>query len=156
MSYDDGAEGMRVDTIFDLASLTKIFVTTTLSMIFYERDLLDLESPVSAYIPEFRGENKDRVLVKDLLAHTGGLLWWTDLYMKFEGQPPEKARRVYIEAICEMPLDYSPRSKTSYSDLGISALGRNSGARIRKAARRDGARGSLRSSRDGRHHVSSA
>ena len=123
MSYDDGAEGMRVDTIFDLASLTKIFVTTTLSMIFYERDLLDLESPVSAYIPEFRGEDKDRVLVKDLLAHSGGLLWWTELYMEFEGQPPEKARRVYIEAICEMPLDYSPRSKTSYSDLGILLLG---------------------------------
>ena len=123
LSYDDGAERMRVDTIFDLASLTKIFATTTLSMILYERGLLDLESPVSAYIPEFRGENKDRVLVKDLLAHTGGLLWWTDLYMKFEGQPPEKARRGYIEAICEMPLDYSPRSKTSYSDLGILLLG---------------------------------
>lgn len=123
MSYDDGAEQMRVDTIFDLASLTKIFVTTTLSMIFYERDLLDLDSPVSAYIPEFRGEHKDRVLVKDLLSHSGGLLWWTDLYMKFEGQPPEKARRGYIEAICEMPLDYSPRSKTSYSDLGILLLG---------------------------------
>ena len=43
--------------------------------------------------------------------------------MKFEGQPPEKARRGYIEAICEMPLDYSPRSKTSYSDLGILLLG---------------------------------
>ena len=123
MSYDDGAEPMRVDTIFDLASLTKIFATTTLSMILYERDLLDLESPVSAYIPEFRGENKDRVLVKDLLAHSGGLLWWTDLYMKYEGQPPEKARRGYIETICEMPLDYSPRSKTSYSDLGILLLG---------------------------------
>ena len=123
MSYDDGAERMRLDTLFDLASLTKIFATTTLSMIFYERGVLDLESPVSSYIPEFRGEDKDRVLVKDLLAHSGGLLWWTDLYMKFEGQPPDRARRGYIQTICEMPLDYSPRSKTSYSDLGILLLG---------------------------------
>jgi len=123
MSYDDDAEPVRLDTLYDLASLTKIVVTTTLSMIFTERGQLDLESPVRTYIPEFHGGDKDKVLVKDLLAHSGGLLWWTDLYKSFEGKTPEEAKRGYIAAICEMPLDYSPRSKTSYSDLGILLLG---------------------------------
>lgn len=123
LSYDDDAKRVRDDTLYDLASLTKIVVTTTLSMIYVERGLLDLEAPVERYVPEFRGEHKDRVLVEDLLAHSGGLLWWTDLYKRFEGKSPEEAKRGYIEAICEMPLDYEPRTKTVYSDLGILLLG---------------------------------
>ena len=123
MSYDEDAERVRRDTMYDLASLTKVIVTTTLSMIFYERELLDLDSPVTAYIPEFSGGEKNTVLVKDLLAHSGGLLWWTDLYKKFEGKTPEESRAGYIETICAMPLDYTPRSKMSYSDLGVLLLG---------------------------------
>lgn len=123
MSYDKDAERVRRDTMYDLASLTKVIVTTTLSMILYERDLLDLDSPVSAYIPEFSGGEKDTVLVKDLLAHSGGLLWWSELYKKFEGKTPEESRAGYIETICAMPLDYTPRSKMSYSDLGVLLLG---------------------------------
>ncbi len=123
LSYDEDAERVRRDTMYDLASLTKVIVTTTLSMILYEREQLDLESPVTAYIPEFTGGEKDTVLVKDLLAHSGGLLWWTELYKKFEGKTPEESRAGYIETICEMPLDYTPRSKTSYSDLGVLLLG---------------------------------
>ena len=123
LSYDEDAERVRRDTMYDLASLTKVIVTTTLSMILYEREQLDLESPVSAYIPEFSGGEKDTVLVKDLLAHSGGLLWWTELYKKFEGKTPEESRAGYIETICAMPLDYPPRSKTVYSDLGVLLLG---------------------------------
>jgi CubicO group peptidase (beta-lactamase class C family) len=92
-------------------------------MILYERGVLDLESPVERYVPEFRGEGKERVLVKDLLAHSGGLLWWTDLYRKHEGKSPEDAKRGYLSSIYEMPLDSPPRSKMVYSDLGILLLG---------------------------------
>jgi CubicO group peptidase (beta-lactamase class C family) len=92
-------------------------------MILYERGLLDLDSPVRSYVPEFRGGRKDEVLVKDLLAHSGGLLWWTDFYKQFEGKPPEEARRGYLGKIYAMPLDYEPRSKMVYSDLGILLLG---------------------------------
>jgi len=123
LSYDEDAERVRRDTMYDLASLTKVIVTTTLSMILYEREQLDLESPVTAYIPEFSGGEKETVLVKDLLAHSGGLLWWSELYKKFEGNTPEESRAGYIETICAMPLDYSPRSKTIYSDLGVLLLG---------------------------------
>ena len=123
LSYDEDAERVRRDTMYDLASLTKVIVTTTLSMILYEREQLDLESPVTAYIPEFSGGEKDTVLVEDLLAHSGGLLWWRELYKKFEGKTPEESWAGYIETICEMPLDYPPRSKTIYSDLGVLLLG---------------------------------
>jgi beta-glucosidase-like glycosyl hydrolase/CubicO group peptidase (beta-lactamase class C family) len=123
LTYDEDAPRVTTDTLFDLASLTKVVVTTTLAMILHERELLDVESPVSRYVPEFRGEGKDRVLVKDLLAHSGGLLWWTDFFRKFEGKTGEEAKRGYLASICEMPLDHPPRSKTVYSDLGILLLG---------------------------------
>jgi beta-glucosidase-like glycosyl hydrolase/CubicO group peptidase (beta-lactamase class C family) len=123
MTYEKDAARVRPDTLYDIASLTKVVVTTTLSMILYERGLLDLESPVSRYVPEFRGEGKEKVLVKDLLAHSGGLLWWTDLFRKFEGKTPEESKRGYLATIHEMPLDYPPRSKMVYSDLGILLLG---------------------------------
>ncbi|MGH9334461.1 MAG: serine hydrolase, partial [Vicinamibacteria bacterium] len=123
LSYDEKAARATVDSLYDIASLTKVVVTTTLAMIFHERGLLDLEGPVSSYLPEFRGGGKERVLVEDLLAHSGGLLWWTELYKKFEGKPPAEAKRGYLAAIVETPLDYPPRSKMVYSDLGIMLLG---------------------------------
>jgi beta-glucosidase-like glycosyl hydrolase/CubicO group peptidase (beta-lactamase class C family) len=123
MTYEKDASRVTPDTLYDIASLTKVVITTTLAMILHERELLDLESPVSRYVPEFQGEGKSEVLVKDLLAHSGGLLWWTDLYRKFEGKTPEEAKRGYLASIYEMPLDYPPRSKMVYSDLGILLLG---------------------------------
>jgi CubicO group peptidase (beta-lactamase class C family) len=122
-TYEKDAGKVTPDTLYDIASVTKVVITTTLAMILYERGLLDLDSPVVRYVPEFRGEGKDEVLVKDLLAHSGGLLWWTDLYQTFEGKTPEESRRGYLSTIYAMPLDYAPRSKTVYSDLGILLLG---------------------------------
>jgi len=123
LSYDADAPPVTLDTIYDLASLTKVIVTTPLAMLLYERGQLDLETPVSVYIPEFSGDGRDDVVVAELLAHCGGLLWWTDLYQSFEGQSPIEAKRGYIEKICELPLDYPPRSKSVYSDLGFLLLG---------------------------------
>jgi CubicO group peptidase (beta-lactamase class C family) len=123
LTYEKDAARVTTDTLYDLASLTKVVVTTTLAMILYERGLLDLESPVLRYVPEFAGEGKDRVLVKDLLAHSSGLLWWTDLFRKSEGKSRDEAKREYLASIYEMPLDYPPRSKMIYSDLGILLLG---------------------------------
>ena len=111
------------ETIYDLASLTKIIVTTPLAMIFYERGLLDLEAPVNRYIPEFSGNKKNDVLVIDLLAHCSGLLWWTDLYKLAIDKSVTITKQRYIDQICELPLDYLPRSKSIYSDLGFLLLG---------------------------------
>jgi len=123
LTYEADAAAVSPRTVYDLASLTKVIATTPLAMLLHDRELLDLDSTVSRYVPEFSGEEKDRVTVRDLLAHCGGLLWWTELYKQFEGQPPAKAKRGYIQAICDLPLDYPPRAKTVYSDLGFLLLG---------------------------------
>ena len=64
---------MRADTVFDLASLTKVIVTTTAVMQLLEAGRLDLDFCVSQYWPEFACNGKDRITVPELLTHTSGL-----------------------------------------------------------------------------------
>lgn len=123
LTYALDSPSTTPETIYDLASLTKVIVTTPLAMIFYERGLLKLETPVNNYIPEFSGKNKNDVLVIDLLAHCGGLLWWTDLYKLAIHESVIDTKQNYIDKICGLPLDYPPRSKFVYSDLGFLLLG---------------------------------
>ena len=123
LSYTVDAERVTPDTIYDLASLTKVIVTTPLVMRLCESGRLDLDAFVRAYVPEFAGGAKDRITIADLLAHCGGLLWWTDLYRQAQDMPVAEVRRFYLRRICELPLDYEPRSRTVYSDLGFILLG---------------------------------
>ena len=123
LSYRDDAPPVTSETIYDLASLTKVLVTTTLAMLYYERGLLDLDGPVKDYIAEFHGGDKDQVRIKDLLAHCSGLVWWADLHKRFEGKTPDETKVKYLQAICEMPLNYPPRTRAVYSDLGFILLG---------------------------------
>src|SRR5579885_1384222 len=64
-------EPMTVDTIFDLASLTKIVATTSAMMRLYEQGRLDLESPVTKYLPEFQG-GESPITVRELMTHFSG------------------------------------------------------------------------------------
>jgi len=123
LSYAADADPVTPDTIYDLASLTKVVVTTPLVMRLYEAGRLSLDAPVTSYVPEFTGAGKDRVTVEDLLAHCGGLLWWTDLYRQAHDLPPAETASLYLQRICALPLDYEPRSRTVYSDLGFILLG---------------------------------
>ena len=123
LSYAADADPVTPDTIYDLASLTKVIVTTPLVMRLYEAGKLDLDAPVRRYVPKFAGGPRDRVTIADLLAHCGGLLWWTDLYRQARKLPPAEASRFYLKRICELPLDYEPRTRTVYSDLGFILLG---------------------------------
>ncbi len=123
LSYTADADPVTPDTIYDLASLTKVIVTTPLVMRLCETGRLDLDACVRTYVPEFAGGAKDRVTIADLLAHCGGLLWWTDLYRQAQDMPVAEVRRFYLRRICELPLDYKPRSRTVYSDLGFILLG---------------------------------
>ncbi len=123
LSYAPGADPVTADTIYDLASLTKVLVTTPLVMSLYEARRLDLDAPVNRHVPEFAGGARNRVTIADLLAHCGGLLWWTDLYRQAQDQPASGIAGYYLRRICEMPLDYEPRSRTVYSDLGFLLLG---------------------------------
>ena len=64
---------MTLDTIFDLASLTKVVATTPAVMMLVEEGKVRLTDPVATFIPEFAKYGKDRVTVRDLLTHMSGL-----------------------------------------------------------------------------------
>src|SRR5205085_529537 len=74
-TYDSDSPAVTGDTIFDLASVSKVVATTTMAMILYERGLLDLEMPIAAILPEFAGSDsrRNQITVHMLLAHSSGL-----------------------------------------------------------------------------------
>jgi beta-glucosidase-like glycosyl hydrolase/CubicO group peptidase (beta-lactamase class C family) len=117
LSYDGGAPAATVDTIYDVASLTKVVVTTTMAMILVDEGKLDLTKPVSAFIPGFKGEGKDKVTVRHLLTHSSGLDWWGALYQELQGHD------AYLSRVQSMDLVYEPGTKSLYSDLGVLLLG---------------------------------
>jgi len=116
-SYDPDAAEVATDTLYDLASLTKVVVTTTLSMILLDEGKLDLDARVHAFFPAFSGPAKEQVSVRHLLTHSGGLQWWAPLYKEVQG------KKAYLERIVAMDLAYDPGAKSVYSDLGIILLG---------------------------------
>ncbi|HLA79899.1 MAG TPA: glycoside hydrolase family 3 N-terminal domain-containing protein [Vicinamibacteria bacterium] len=116
-SYQSAAPLVTTDTLYDLASLTKVVVTTTLAMVLVDEGKLDLDQPVAAFLPGFRGGAKDRVTVTQLLTHSGGLKWWAPLHEELKGKD------AYLERIAAMDLDYEPGTKSVYSDLGVILLG---------------------------------
>ena len=117
LSYDEDAPVVEADTIYDLASLTKVVATTTMAMIMVDEGRLDLDEKVQDYLPLFRGPGKETVTVRHLLTHTSGVDWWAPLYEELQG--PE----AYLERIQAMELVYEPGTDSKYSDLGIILLG---------------------------------
>ena len=117
LAYDDDAPAVRPDTMYDLASLTKVTATTTMAMILVDEGRLDINKPVSAFLPEFHGGAKDKVTVWHLLTHSSGIDWWAPLYKEIKGKD------AYLKRIMAMDLVYEPGAKSVYSDLGEILLG---------------------------------
>jgi len=117
LTYDPGAAPAATDTVFDLASLTKVIATTTLVMRLSEKGRLRLDDRVADWFPAWRGASREDVRLQDLLAHASGLPDTRPLYEQASG------RAAMERAICEMPLDYPSRSGSRYSDLGFILLG---------------------------------
>ena len=110
-------EAMTLDTIFDLASLTKVIVTTTAVMQLVERGKVRLNDPVAKYLPEFKQNGKEDVTVRQLLIHYSGLE--PDMNLKTAWEEKQTA---YQMAFAEAPQD-PPGSKFSYSDINFIVLG---------------------------------
>ena len=70
---------MRSDTIFDMASVSKLFTSIVVVQLL-EQDRIELEAPVSRYLPEFAGQGKQDTTVRQLLTHTSGLPAWLPLW----------------------------------------------------------------------------
>jgi serine-type D-Ala-D-Ala carboxypeptidase len=106
------------DTLWDLASLTKVVGLTTAMMQLVETGVVSLDAPVRRYLPEWSGPGKARVTVRHLLTHSSGLPAWRALRDQATG-PAEALALVYAT-----PLDTLPGSRMVYSDLGAIILGR--------------------------------
>ena len=78
-------EAMTDDTIFDLASLTKVVATATSIMILVERGKVRLSDSLSLHIPEIKGEGRERITVEHLLTHTSGYAPYFDLKERWTG-----------------------------------------------------------------------
>ena len=117
LTYADDAAPVTIETLFDLASLTKVIATTALVMrALAERRLL-LNAPVALYVDDWRGRDRERVTIADVLEHCAGFVAWSDVYRRAE------SRREFVHEIATMPLEYAPRSRSIYSDLGFILLG---------------------------------
>jgi len=122
-TYESESRAATPDTIFDLASLTKIIATTSMAMILYERGLLDLEASVVAIIPEFAdcigddAEIRRTITPHMLLAHSSGLPAYERLFLRCN------TRDELLRAAFHTKLASPPGTQAVYSDIGFITLG---------------------------------
>jgi CubicO group peptidase (beta-lactamase class C family) len=104
-------------SLWDMASLTKVIGMTTAMMQLVGAGRVDLDAPISRYLPRFTGDGKEAVTVRHLLTHSSGLPPWRPLYK--EAETPAEA----IAVVYATPLDTVPGARMAYSDLGAILLG---------------------------------
>ena len=116
---DPAAPDVVTESIFDLASVSKVIATTTMAMILYERGVLDLETPVAAIVPEFGSDDgrRHQLTLRMLLAHSSGLPAYEKLFQR------AKTRDELLAAAFETELTADPGARTAYSDIGFMILG---------------------------------
>jgi len=124
LSYDAKAPAVKPSTMYDIASLTKVVVTTTLVAKLAEGDFpvpLDLDAKIERYLPEWASgpqpEWRHRVTVRHLLTHTSGLPPFKE-YWRTSKSKQDTLTKIFAE-----PLEYEPGTKEVYSDLGIILMG---------------------------------
>jgi CubicO group peptidase (beta-lactamase class C family) len=111
-----GSPTVDTNTLYDLASLTKVIATTTLAMILEEAGQLDLNRTVVSYLPEFNSPEKAQITVRQLLTHSGGLEAGANIYRTARG------RDQYLYQINARPLEYTPGTSMIYSDWDMILL----------------------------------
>jgi CubicO group peptidase (beta-lactamase class C family) len=112
----DDRRPVTTETIYDLASLTKVIGLTTAAMMLVDSGKLDLDAPVQRYVPAFQGAGKERVTIRHLLTHSSGLPAWRPLFR-------ETANRAEALALVDTtPLMRQPGDTFVYSDLGAMVL----------------------------------
>lgn len=110
-----GSPAVDTNTLFDLASLTKVIATTTAAMILEEAGQLDLNRTVVSYLPEFNSPEKAGITVRQLLTHNGGLEAGGNAYNA-------RGREAYLQLINARPLEYTPGTRMIYSDWDMILL----------------------------------
>ncbi len=118
-TYEENAPPVRRDTIFDLASLSKVVATTTMALLLYERGMLALDAPVIGVLPEVRGSDHRRaeITFRHLLAHSSGLPAYEKLFLQAHN------RDELLKQAFAVQLKYAPGKHAEYSDVGFILLG---------------------------------
>lgn len=105
------------ESIWDLASLTKVVAMTSAMMQLVDSGLISLDAPVRQYLPEWTGEGSEFVTVRHLLTHSSGLPSWRPLYKE------TTHRNAALELVLATAPDTMPGARMVYSDLGAILLG---------------------------------
>lgn len=117
LDWRDGFRNVTDGTIYDLASLTKVVATTAAVMKLVDEGRLDLDAPISRYLPEWSNRPERRsVTVRNLLLHDSGLPAWAPLHNEGRGRADYRAN------IAGLRLNSTPGERTVYSDLGFILL----------------------------------
>lgn len=128
-------EPMTEDTIFDVASLTKVLATAPAVMLLAQRGKLDLDASASTYLPAFKGKGKDAITLRHLLTHTSGLP------PGLSRDPPWSGYGTAIEMTCAERVLTTPGTAFHYSDINYIVLceivQRVSGAHLEEFTRRE-------------------
>jgi CubicO group peptidase (beta-lactamase class C family) len=111
-----GSPAVDTNTLYDLASLTKVIATTTVAMILEEGGQLDISRTVASYLPEFNSPEKAQITVKQILTHSGGLEAGANIFSSARG------REQYLYQINARPLEYTPGTNMIYSDWDMILL----------------------------------
>lgn len=115
LGWSAGAPSVDPDlTVYDLASLTKVVAATTAVMLLVEDGLMELDAPVSRYLPGFLGRWKQHVTIRNLLAHNSGLPAGANIW----ASTPEGA----LSRAVAVPLSRQPGQQVEYSDVGFVVL----------------------------------
>jgi CubicO group peptidase (beta-lactamase class C family) len=122
---------MRRETLFDMASLTKVVATTSLLLLAHHEGICSLEDILCRFYPHLAKTVLGTVTLRQLLAHTGGFEAWCPLYQELlpagaaigDTETAWARRRQVARIILQRPLAYAPGSRVVYSDLGFIVLG---------------------------------
>ncbi len=115
-TYSANSPAIKKNSIFDLASVSKVVGTTSAAMILYQEGKLKLDSKVIDYLPEFNNNGKGEITIRNLLLHNSGLPAWEPFYKRY------KTAGEVIKAIMRSKLKFKPGEKYLYSDLGMITL----------------------------------
>jgi CubicO group peptidase (beta-lactamase class C family) len=122
-TYEETAPAVKPETVFDIASITKVVSTTAAAMLLRQRGLLDLETPLGELLPGFveRRAHRDvarNVTLRHLLAHNSGLPGYVDFFRKAANAED------LLQACLALPLEAEPGTRAEYSDPGFILLGK--------------------------------
>lgn len=117
-SLKPNVEPMTEDTLFDVASITKVLATASAAMLCVERGLLKLDEPVSKHLPQFTGEGREKITARHLLLHSSGM----PVNLDPKTQPFSNHEEA-IAQLCHTKLLFEPGSAFSYSSTGSMVLG---------------------------------